>query len=164
MGTYLLKTPSSVKNSGPTEKYRHFEFSMQQDTPQANPSIYTDHTRKPKVYSSNQHCSFKIDDILNSSAISKRPSDHPSHQRMYERVPDSFETLKLPKETTNTGSSSSSSVSSASSHCSSVSSLPSPYQSTGTGAGNLLTTEFLLSHANSFLTSNPFMSIGNGQG
>ncbi len=51
--------------------------------------------------------------------------------------------------------------SSASSHCSSsLSSLPSPYQSQKLATESSNQTEFLLSHASSFLNSNPFMTGG----
>ena len=138
MGTFLLKT--SLKS----------QLCNQVDPPDhPYQSNYVDHNKGTSTKSKNQSfsptqqqqsCSFKIEDILNKKddiSVSSKPSK------------DSSVT--------------SSNMSSASSYCSSISSLSSPYQNSHKYENNG-SMEFLLNHANSFLSSNPFMNIGNAQG
>lgn len=138
MGTFLLKT--SVKSQ-----------LCNQDNLSDHPyhsGINVDLNKTASVKSKSpsfsptqqQSCSFKIEDILNKK-----------------------DAYSLPSKQSKDSSIASSNMSSASSYCSSISSLSSPYQNSHKYEKNG-SMEFLLSHANTFLNSNPFMNIGNAQG
>ena len=157
MGTYLLQTSAT----GKTQNMNPFEMSTEyhgvSSSSSSSSSVYDENLinentkfnmQKLKYHNIlPQPCSFKIEDILNSSSVfNKRLVSNSTSQPL--------EKLSPPSNLSSCSSSSSSSSSSISSFNLQHQSLPTPANAN----------EFLLNHAaNSLLNSNPFMSIGNGQ-
>ena len=158
MGTYLLKTSAT----GKTQTLNPFEMSGEyhggvSSSSSSSSSVYDENLinentkfnmQKLKYHNSlPQPCSFKIEDILNSSTVFNKKLVSNSKMQPLDK-------LSPPSNLSSCSSSSSSSSSSISSFNLQYQSLPTPSN----------TNEFLLNHAaNSILNSNPFMSIGNGQ-